>query len=97
MKLGEVGLDKIEYVFWLGKFSEVRFIASGPDKFDKLKNYLFDKYGPVDMFQRAYTWDGTVTKIILKNDDMNKSVFLSIASSSLAAQEVKELYGRDKF
>ena len=96
LKLGEAALDKIEYVFWFGKFADVRIIASGSENFDKLKNYLFDKYGPVNKFQSAYTWDGKVTKIIFKYDESAKSVLLSIASTSLAAEEVKELYDRDK-
>ena len=46
--MGEAQLDKIEYGFWKGKFAEVRITATGPENFNQLKKFLFEKYGTVD-------------------------------------------------
>ena len=46
--MGEAQLDKIEYGFWKGKFAEVQITAIGPENFDHLKKFLFEKYGTVN-------------------------------------------------
>jgi hypothetical protein len=94
--LGEVQLDKIEYVFWRGKFSEVRINASGPQAFDRLKKFLFEKYGTVGKFQGAYSWDGTVTQVALRYNEPTKTSLLLIALTNIASQEVKEIFDKDK-
>ncbi len=96
LKMGADQIDNIEYVFWRGKFAEVRISAAGPEKFDHLKQFLFDKYGTVDKFQGAYSWDGSVTRISLRYDDPAKTSLLSIASTKIASQEVKEIFDKDK-
>ena len=96
LTLGEVQLDKIEYVFWREKFAEVRINASGPQTFDRLKKFLFEKYGTVDKFQGAYSWDGTVTQMALRYNEANKTSLLLIASTNIASQEVKEIFDKDK-
>lgn len=94
--LGEVQLDKTEYAFWRGKFAEARISATGPESFDRLKKFLFQKYGAVNKSQGAYFWDGSVTQIFLKYDDPGKLLLLTIASTSIASQEVKEIFDKDK-
>jgi hypothetical protein len=96
LKLGEAQLDKIEYVFWRGKFAEARINATGPENFGRLKTFLFEKYGTVNKSQRAYFWDGTVTQIFLKYDESTKPFLLTIASTSIASQEVKDIFDKDK-
>ena len=96
LKMEGVQLDNIEYVFWRGKFAEVRISATGPENFDHLKQFLFDKYGTVDRFQGAYSWDGSVTRISLRYDEPTKTSLLSIASTKLASAEVKEIFDKDK-
>ncbi len=96
LKLGEAQLNKTEYVFWRGKFAEARITATGPENFDALKKFLFEKYGTVNKFQGAYFWDGSVTQIFLKYDESAKPFLLTIASTSIASQEVKELFDKDK-
>ncbi len=96
LKMGTAQLDKIEYVFWRGKFAEVRISAAGPENFDGLKQFLFEKYGAVDKFQGAYSWDGAVTRISLRYDEPTKASLLSIASTNMASQEVKEIFDKDK-
>jgi len=44
--MGEAQLDKMEYGFWKGKFAEVHITAPGPENFNQLKKFLFEKYGP---------------------------------------------------
>jgi hypothetical protein len=95
-KMGEAQLDKIEYVFWRGKFAEARITAMGPENFNALRKFLFEKYGPVDKFQGAYSWDGTVTQIALRYDEPAKTALLLIASTNLSSQEVKEIFDKDK-
>lgn len=96
LKMGAAQLDNIEYVFWRGKFAEVRIFATGPENFDHLKQCLFDKYGTIDKFQGAYSWDGSVTRISLRDDEPTKTSLLSIASTKIASQEVKEIFDKDK-
>jgi hypothetical protein len=43
--LGEAQLDKIEYVFWRGKFAEARISAIGPENFDRLKKFCSKNMG----------------------------------------------------
>ena len=96
LKMGEAQLDKIEYVFWRGKFAEARINATGPENFDRLKTFLLEKYGTVNQSQGAYFWDGSVTQIFLKYDGSAKPFLLTIASTSMASQEVKDLFDKDK-
>ncbi len=95
-KLGQAQLDKTEYVFWRGKFAEARITGTGPENFDALRKFLFEKYGPVNKSQGAYFWDGSITQIFLKYDESAKSFLLTIASTSMASQEVKDIFDKDK-
>ena len=96
LKMGAAQLDQIEYVFWRGKFAEVRISSRGPENFDSLKQFLFEKYGTVDKSQGAYSWDGGVTRISLRYDEPTKTSLLSIASTKIASEEVKEIFDKDK-
>jgi hypothetical protein len=96
LKIGEAQLNKIEYVFWRGKFAEARIDATGPENFDRLEKFLFEKYGSVNKFQGAYSWDGSVTRIALRYDEATKSCSLTIGSTKLASQEVKDIFEKDK-
>ena len=96
LKMGEAQLDNIEYVFWRGKFAEARIYATGPENFDHLKKFLFEKYGTVNKFQGAYSWDGSVTQISLRYDNPGKTSLLIIASTKIASQEVKDIFDKDK-
>jgi hypothetical protein len=97
LKMGEAQIDRIEYVFWRGKFSEARITATGPENFDHLKKSLLEKYGTVDKpFQGAYSWDGDVTQIALRYDNRTQTSLLRIVSTKIASQEVKEILDKDK-
>jgi hypothetical protein len=96
LKMGEAQLDKIEYVFWREKFAEVRINATGPENFDRLGKFLFEKYGTVNKFQGAYSWEGSITRIALRYDEPTKPCLLTIGSTKLASQEVKEIFDKDK-
>jgi hypothetical protein len=96
LKMGEAQLDKMEYVFWRGKFAEVRINTTGPENFDRLKKFLFEKYGTVNKFQGAYSWEGSITRIALRYDEPTKPCLLTIASTKLASQEVKDIFEKDK-
>ena len=96
LELGEAKLDRVEYVFWRGKFAEARISATGPENFDRLKKFLFEKYGTVNKSQGAYFWNGSITQIFLKQDDPVKPFLLTIASTSIASQEVKDIFDKDK-
>ncbi len=96
LQLGEAKLDRIEYVFWRGKFAEARISATGSENFDRLKKFLFEKYGPVDKSQGAYSWDGSVSQIFLKYDVSAKPFLLTVASTKIASQEVKDILDKDK-
>jgi hypothetical protein len=75
LKLGETQLDKMEYVFWRGKFAEARISATGPENFDRLKTFLFEKYGTVNKSQGAYFWDGSVTQIFFERCRGRQTLF----------------------
>jgi hypothetical protein len=96
LKMGEAQLDKMEYVFWRGKFAEVRINTTGPENFDRLEKFLFEKYGTVNKFQGAYSWEGSITRIALRYDEPTKPCLLTIGSTKLASQEVKEIFEKDK-
>ncbi len=96
LKMGTVSLDRVEYVFWRGEFAEVRISSRGSENFDSLKQFLFEKYGTVSKFQGAYSWEGSVTRISLRYDEPTKTSLLSVASTKIASQEVKEIFDKDK-
>lgn len=96
LKMGEAQLDRIEYVFWRGKFAEARITATGAENFNQLKKFLFEKYGTVNKSQGAYSWDGSITQIFLKYDESAKPFLLTIASTSIASREVKDIFDKDK-
>lgn len=96
LRMGGAQLDKIEYVFWREKFAEVRITATGPENFNHLKKFLFEKYGTLDKFQGAYFWDGSVTQTALRYDEPTKTSLLTVASTKIASQEVKEIFDKDK-
>ena len=97
LKMGEAQLDKMEYGFWKGKFAEVYITAAGPENFNQLKKFLFEKYGTVDKpVQGVYFWNGSVTRIALRYDESAKTCLLTIGSTELASQEVKDIFDKDK-
>ena len=96
LKMGEARLDKMEYVFWRGKFAEIRIAAIGAENFNQLKTFLFEKYGTVNKSQGTFFWDGSITQIVLKYDEPPKPFLLTIASTNMASQEVKEIFDKDK-
>ena len=89
LKMGEAQLDKIEYAFWKGKFSEVQIIAAGFENFNQLKKFLFEKYGTVDKStQGLYSWNGPVTRIALRYDEPTKTSLLTISSTTITFKEI---------
>jgi hypothetical protein len=89
LKMGEAQLDKIEYGFFRGKFAEVQITAAGPENFNQLKKFLFEKYGTVDKpVQGLYPWNGSVTRIALRYDEPTKTSSLTISSTKITFQEI---------
>jgi hypothetical protein len=89
LKMGEAQLDKIEYAFWKGKFSEVQITAAGLENFNNLKKVLFEKYGTVDKpVQGLYPWNGPVTRIALRYDEPTKTSLLTISSTTITFKEI---------
>jgi len=89
LKMGEAHLDKIEYAFWKGKFSEVQITAAELENFNHLKKFLFEKYGTVDKSaQGLYSWNGPVTRIALRYDEPTKTSSLTISSTKITFQEI---------
>jgi hypothetical protein len=87
--MGEAQLDKIEYAFWKGKFSEVQITATGPENFNHLKKFLFEKYGTVEKStQGLYSWNGPVTRIALRYDESAKTSLLTISSTTITFKEI---------
>jgi hypothetical protein len=89
LKMGEAQLDKIEYGFWKGKFADVQITATGPENFNHLKKFLFEKYGTVDKpVQGLYPWNGSVTRIALRYDEPTKTSLLTISSTTITFKEI---------
>ncbi len=89
LKMGETQLDKMEYGFWKGKFAEVHITAAGPENFNQLKKFLFEKYGTVDKStQGLYSWNGPVTRIALRYDEPTKASVLIISSTKITFLEI---------
>jgi hypothetical protein len=89
LKMGEAQIDKIEYGFWKGKFGEVQITATGPENFNQLKKFLFEKYGTVDKStQGLYSWNGPVTRIALRYDEPTKTSLLTISSTTITFKEI---------
>jgi hypothetical protein len=96
LRMGEAQLDKIEYGFWKGKFAEVQITAIGPENFDHLKKFLFEKYGTVNKpVQGLYSWDGSVTQMALRYDEPTKTSSLTIASAKIINQAIQEMVDQD--
>jgi hypothetical protein len=89
LKMGEAQFDKIEYGFFRGKFAEVQITAAGPENFNQLKKFLFEKYGTLDKpVQGLYPWNGSVTRIALRYDEPTKTSLLTISSTKITFQEI---------
>jgi len=89
LKMGEAQLDKIEYGFWKGKFAEGYIASTGPENFNHLKKFLFEKYGTVDKSaQGLYSWNGPVTRIALRYDEPTKTSLLTISSTTITFKEI---------
>ena len=89
LKMGEAQLDKMEYGFFRGKFTEVQIIATGPENFNHLKKFLFEKYGTVEKStQGLYSWNGPVTRIALRYDESAKTSLLTISSTTITFKEI---------
>jgi hypothetical protein len=89
LKMGEAQLNKIEYGFFRGKFAEVQITAAGPENFNQLKKFLFEKYGTLDKpVQGLYPWNGSVTRIALRYDEPTKTSSLTISSTKVTFQEI---------
>ena len=89
LKMGEAQLDKMEYGFFRGKFAEVQMTATGPENFNRLKKFLFEKYGTVEKStQGLYSWNGPVTRIALRYDESNKTSLLTISSTTITFKEI---------
>jgi hypothetical protein len=89
LKMGEAQLDKIEYGFFRGKFADVQITATGPENFNHLKKFLFEKYGTVDKpVQGLYPWNGSVTRIGLRYDESTRMSSLTISSTKLTFKEI---------
>ena len=89
LKMGEGQLDKMEYGFFRGKFGEVQITATGPENFDHLKKFLFEKYGTVEKStQGLYSWNGPVTRIALRYDEPAKTSLLTISSTTITFKEI---------
>jgi len=89
LKMGEAHLDKIEYAFWKGKFSEVQITAAELENFDHLKKFLFEKYGTAEKStQGLYPWTGPITRIALRYDESTKTSLLTISSTTITFKEI---------
>ncbi len=89
LKMGETQLNKVEYGFFRGKFAEAEITATGPENFNHLKKFLFEKYGAVDKpTQGLYSWNGPVTRIALRYDEPAKTSLLTISSTTLTFKEI---------
>jgi hypothetical protein len=96
LRTGEAQLDKIEYGFRRGKFAEVQIAAIGSENYDHLKKVLFEKYGSVDKpFQGVCAWNGSVTQMFLRYDEATKTSSLTIASTRITSQAIRELVDKD--
>ncbi len=89
LKMGEAQIDKIEYGFFRGKFAEVQITTVGPENFNHLKKFLFEKYGTVDKpVQGLYPWNGSVTRIALRYDEPTRMSSLTISSTTITFKEI---------
>jgi hypothetical protein len=92
-KMGEAQLNQMEFGFFRGKFAEVQITATGPENFNHLKKFLFEKYGTVDKStQGLHSWNGPVTRIALRYDEPAKTSLLTISSTTMT---FKEIFDRD--
>jgi hypothetical protein len=89
LKIGEAQLDKMEYGFFRGKFAEVYIASNGPENFNYLKKFLFEKYGTVEKStQGLYSWNGPITRIALRYDESTKTSLLTISSTTITFKEI---------
>ncbi len=96
LRMGEAQLDNMEYGFWKGRFAEVEIAATGLENFDRLKKFLFEKYGTVNKSaQGAYAWDGSITQMTLRYDEPTKISSLTIASAKIINQALQEMVDQD--
>ena len=89
LKMGEAQLDKMEYGFFRGKFADAQITITGPENFNHLKKFLFEKYGAVEKStQGLYSWNGPVTRIAMRYDESTKTSLLTISSTTITFKEI---------
>ena len=89
LKMGEAQLEKTEYGFFRGKFAEGYINSTGPENFNQLKKFLFEKYGTVEKStQGLFSWNGPVTRIALRYDEPAKTSLFTISSTTITFKEI---------
>jgi len=89
LKMGEAQLNKMEYGFFRGKFAEGCITSTGPEDFDQLRKFLFEKYGSVEKStQGLYSWNGPITRMALRYDESAKTSLLTISSTTITFKEI---------
>lgn len=102
--LGGVMLFSLTYDYWDGKFSGVFMLFRDADRFEKIKDICFERYGKVKMrarYPEAYAWEGKMAVVYLEYDSIKNRGSMSIGSviflqEKIAYDKAKAKEGADK-
>lgn len=89
LEIGGANLDSIQYGFWREKFLMVITKTKGFSNWLPLKKATFAKFGKgyqSNKYIEKYSWNGSITKIILRYSEISRDGTLTMASSELSNQ-----------
>lgn len=90
LQIGEAKLERIEYRFWDNKLSSVMIITKGYANWTALRDTAFTKFGKgyqSNQFIKDYHWNGDITYLSLKYNEIEEKGTLFLLSTKLAEQE----------
>lgn len=89
--LGGVMLSSLIYDYWDGKFSGVFMLFRDADRFEKIKDICFERYGKVKMrarYPEEYAWEGKTAVVFLEYNSIKKSGSMSIGSVRFLQEKI---------
>jgi hypothetical protein len=96
LNLGLAKAEDIVYEFWQGKFSGVMVRIKGDANYQRLKDYVFARYGAgkrSPAYARLdiphYYWDGPLTRMYLKYQEVDRAGELSLFSIGIMNRQQK--------
>lgn len=90
LKIGAATLISIEYNFWQNKFCSVYIDFSNIGNFKAVKDAVFEKFGKGNKnnpYMEHYFWDGEISRMMLRYDEITNDGYLYLSSTKIDEQQ----------